>query len=363
MTLQNLLRTRLVNQQIAAQQFKTPGEIVKWLGAVQAQDYLGALWAVGCRLRNAKEKDIEKAIADKNIVRTWPMRGTLHFVAPEDAKWMLQLLTPRVIARAAGEYKRSGLDKKVFDKSRKVLIKTLQGGKQLERSEMYRVLEEAKIDTSNTRGLHILGLLAQEGIICFGPRRGKQQSFVLLDEWIPDSKLLKGDEALAELTKRYFTGHGPASIQDFVWWSGLTVIEAKKGLELVKKNFVEEEINGQSYWMTQTIARGKTSGTYLLPCFDEYLVGYKDRSAALEILHTKKVFTINGIFNPVVIINGQVVATWKRSFVKKEVLIQIQSFRALSPIQKLSIEKATKKYSRFIGMSMKIQYEISMEKF
>ena len=235
MTLQNLLRTRLVNQQIAAQQFKTPGEIVKWLGAVQAQDYLGALWAVGCRLRNAKEKDIEKAIADKNIVRTWPMRGTLHFVAPEDAKWMLQLLTPRVIARAAGEYKRSGLDKKVFDKSRKVLIKALQDGKQLERGDMYRVLEEAKVDTSNTRGLHILGLLAQEGIICFGPRKGKQQSFVLLDEWIPDSKLLKGDEALAELTKRYFTGHGPASIQDFVWWSGLTVIEAKKGLELEEK--------------------------------------------------------------------------------------------------------------------------------
>ena len=363
MTLQNLLRTRLLNQQVAGQQFKTPGEIVKWLGAVQAQDYSGALWAVGCRLKTAKEEEIEKAIADKTIVRTWPMRGTLHFVSPEDAKWMLQLLTPRVIARAAGEYKRSGLDKKVFYKSRKIIIKALQNDKQLVRGEMYRVLEEAKIDTSNTRGLHILGFLAQEGVICFGPRMGKQQSFVLLDEWIPGSKLLKDDEALAELTQRYFTSHGPASIQDFVWWSGLVVAEAKKGLELVKKNFVEEKINGQSYWMAQTIPSGKTSGTYLLPNFDEYLVGYKDRSAALETLHSRKVFTINGIFNPVVIINGKVVATWKRSFIKKEVLIQVQSFKTLSPIQKMSIEKVAKKYSKFIGMSVKIQYEISMEKF
>jgi hypothetical protein len=356
MTPSHLLKARLINQQIALHQFNTPGEVVKWLGAVQAQDYLGALWAVGLRLRNAKETDIEKAIADKTIVRTWPMRGTLHFVSPEDAKWMLQLLTPRVISRAAGEYKRSGLDKKIFDRSRKVLIKALQGGKQLERSEVYRVLEEAKIATLNTRGLHILGVLAQEGLICFGPRRSKQQCFVLLDEWIPNSKMIKGDEALAELAQRYFNGHGPATIQDFSWWSGLTIAEAKKGIELVKENFVEEKINGQTCWMKEDSDTGKTSGIYLLPPFDEYLVGYKDRSAALEMLHAKKVFTINGIFNPVVIINGKIVSIWKRNFTKGEVVIQLERFQTLNTMQKAGIAKAVKQYARFIGMKEKIRY-------
>src|SRR5687767_4088431 len=141
MTPHSLLKSRLLNQQITAHQFDTPGEVVKWLGAVQAQDYLGALWAVGLRLKNANQRGIEKAINDKTIVRTWPMRGTLHFVATEDAKWMLQLLAPRVITRAASVHRNSGLDKKIFDKSRKVTIKALEGNKQLERSEMYRALE------------------------------------------------------------------------------------------------------------------------------------------------------------------------------------------------------------------------------
>jgi hypothetical protein len=357
MTPQELLKIRLANQQILSSQFNTPDEIVRWLGAVQAQDYMGALWAVGCRLKNAKEKDIETAIAEKTIVRTWPMRGTLHFVAPEDAKWMLQLLTPRVISRAASVHRNSALDKKVFEKSKKIIIKALQGGKQLLRSDMYQVLEDAKINTSNTRGLHILGVLAQEGLICFGPRVSKQPSFVLLDEWITNHKLLKGDEAIAELTERYFTSHGPATIQDFCWWSGLTQTEARRGLEIIKQKLVEEKINGQSFWMkTTTPAKIKTPGIYLLPPFDEYLVAYKDRSAALESLHSRKVFSINGIFSPVVIINGKIAAIWKRTITKKEVIIELQAFQKFTPAQKESIRKAAKKYSRFIGLEQKLLF-------
>lgn len=356
MTAKDLLTARLINQQIATHQFESPGEVVKWLGAVQAQDYLGALWAVGCRLKNSKESDIEKAIVNKTIVRTWPMRGTLHFVAPEDAKWMLQLLTPRVIVRAASVYRNSGLDKKIFEKSRKVCIKALQGGKQLERKEMYRVLEEAKINTSETRGLHILGVLAQEGLICFGPRAAKQPTFVLLEEWITQSRMLKGEEALAELAQRYFISHGPATIQDFAWWSGLTLAEAKKGIELVKNKFVEEKMNGQSFWMSNASSFKLKPTIYLLPSFDEYLVGYKDRSAALEALHTRKVFTINGIFNPVVIVNGKIVAIWKRAFNKNGVLLQIQALKPLTSSEKEKIEKAAKPYSKFLGKNVKIEY-------
>jgi hypothetical protein len=357
MTSQELLKLRMTNQQIISSQFNTPGEVVRWLGAVQAQDYMGSLWAIGCRLKNSKEKDIETAIAEKKIVRTWPMRGTLHFVAPEDAKWMLQLLTPRVISRAQSEYRRTGLDKDTFDKSRKIFIKALQGGKQLSRNEMYQVLEDAKINTSNTRGLHILGVLAQQGLICFGPRIGKQPSFVLLDEWVTNHKSLKGDEAIAELTERYFTSHGPATIQDFCWWSGLTQTEAKRGLEMVKQNFVEEKINEQSFWMKATIpAKIKTPGIYLLPPFDEYLVAYKDRSAALEGLHLRKVFSINGIFSPVLIINGKIAAIWKRTITKKEVIIELQAFQKFTPSQKEGIRKAAKKYSRFIGLTPKLLF-------
>jgi hypothetical protein len=238
-----------------------------------------------------------------------------------------------------------------------VIIKKLEGGKPLERKEMYRVLEDAKISTSQTRGLHITGVLAQEGTICFGPRTGKQPCFVLLDEWIPNSRALKGDEALAELAQRYFPGHGPATIQDFSWWSGLTVTEAKKALEMVKEKFIAATLGDKTYWLSNSASfKIKTTGIYFLSSFDEYLVGYKDRSAALESLHARKVFAVNGIFNPVVIINGKIVATWKRSFNKKEVVIQLEPFQTFTPLQKEGIAKAAKRYSKFVGMNLQLRY-------
>lgn len=357
MTSTEILKARLLNQQIASHQFKTPGEVVKWMGAVQSQDYLSALYAVGLRLKKTTDSSIEEAITNKTIVRTWPMRGTLHFVAPEDAKWMLALLTPRIIARAASTYRNAGLDKNIFSRSRKIIIKALEGGKQLDRKDIYALLEKSKISTSDYRGLHIIGLLAQEGILCFGPRLSKQQGFVLLDEWIPFSKKLEGDEALAELANRYFTSHGPATIQDFVWWSGLTVTAATKGLELVKKNFIGENINGQTFWMSgDTSFNIKNPSIYLLPAFDEYLVGYKDRSAALDTKYTRDILTINGIFNPLVIINGKVEGTWKRTITKNEVLIQITSFKKFNQLQKAGIAKAAKEYGRFLEMKVKLEY-------
>ena len=359
MTSLKMLHARLLNQQIAAHKFESPGELVKWLGAVQAQDYLGALWAVGLRLNNAAESDIEKAISNKTILRSWPMRGTLHFIAPEDARWMLQLLTPRIISRAASIYRNSGLDKKIFAKSSKVIVKALQGGKQLERKEIYRTLEEAKISTSENRGLHILGVLAQQGLICFGPRKGKQQSFVLLDEWMPETKSLKGDEAIATLAQTYFTSHGPATVQDFVWWSGLTVTDAKRGLDIIKKNFTEVKVNDNSYWMWDDalLSVEKPRATYLLPCFDQYLVGYKDRSAAVEAKFTQQIFgASNGIFASVLLINGKVGGTWKRSFYKNEVIIEIKPFKKLKQTEKAGILKVAKRYSNFTGMNLKLLY-------
>lgn len=238
----NIPDQRLYNQCISNHRFKKLEEVVQWLGAVQAQDYLGSLWAIGLRLKNARETHIEKAIADKKIVRSWPMRGTLHFVAAEDLRWMLKLLTPRVIQRSAGLYKELQLDNRVFGKSRKTVTTALRDGKQFTRSEIYAVMERSGISTHDQRGLHILGHLAQEGLICFGPRNGKQQTFVLLDEWIPPAKMPDREQAIEKLTRSYFNSHGPATVKDFAWWSGLAFTDAKNGIEGIKSGLSKQSL-------------------------------------------------------------------------------------------------------------------------
>ena len=248
MTGSDIAQQRLCNQSIAPAALMTPGEVVKKLGAVQAQDYLGALWALGLRMQRAVEADIEQAIANREIIRTWPMRGTLHFVAPEDVRWMLTLLTPRILARAARRHQQLELDEDTFARGETLFTDALRNGRCLTRNQMMDVLEQAGISTKGQRGYHILGWAAQNGLICFGPRQGKQHTFVLLDEWLPSGNSLSREEALAELTHRYFTGHGPATIQDFIWWSGLTAGDARAGLEMVKSQLAHEQLDDQLYW-------------------------------------------------------------------------------------------------------------------
>ena len=203
MTPQDIAQFRLYYQQIATTKFKEPSQVVSWLGAMQAQDYAGVKWSIGLRLPGATDADIERAIAAKTIIRTWPMRGTLHFVAPEDVRWMLALLTPRIIAQTAGRYRQLELDEAIFARSKELFAQALQGDKQLTRDEMQQLLEQANISTAGQRGYHILVRAAQDGLICFGAPSGKQQTFALLDEWAPQAKSLERDEALAELARRY----------------------------------------------------------------------------------------------------------------------------------------------------------------
>lgn len=349
----DIIRYRLYNQHFLNTQGKSPAEIVSSLGAVQAQDYLGGLWAVGLRAQNACEKDVEQALADKTIVRTWPMRGTLHFIAAGDIRWMLKLLTPRIMDRASSRNRELELDATVFLSSRKLLEKKLQGGGSLTRDAAYKVLADGGISPEGQRGIHILGQLAQEGLLCFGKREGKQQTFVLLDEWIPKSKILTRDESLAELAKRYFTGHGPASVQDFAWWSGLNLTEARKGLEIVKSNFKSEEIEGNTYWFPLSAAYPKSisKDIYLLPTYDEYLVGYKDRSAIFDPEHLGKLGArANILFHPTFIIEGHVAGTWGRILKKDKAEISLRTFVKLSKTQNTALHKAAEKYGKFLGL-------------
>jgi hypothetical protein len=343
---------RLTNQRLAGDRFNAPAEVVGWLGGLQAQDYLGALWAIGLRMQHATEAGIEQALAGRSIVRTWPMRGTLHFVAAQDVRWMLALIAPRVIARSARRYRELGLEEQTFSRSREIVAKVMQGGNQLTRGDLYQVLEAAQISTAGQRGIHILGRLTQEGLICFGAREGKQQTFVLLDEWIPPTKPLARLDALAELTRRYFTSHGPATLQDYVWWSGLTTADAKVGLEMAQPYLAQEDVKGKIYWLSESapVFAKPIPAAHLLPAFDEYLVGYKVRDAVLNPRFVKQTNAGGGMLSPVILLGGQVAGTWKRTLKKGAVEISPSWFLAPGDAQKQALIEATERYGAFLKL-------------
>jgi hypothetical protein len=313
---------------------------------------LGALWAVGLRTQDVTVGDIESALADKTILRTWLMRGTLHFVAATDVRWMLELLAPRNIASSAGRSRQLDLDEATFARSRELLTGVLQGGKHMTRSAIYELFETAHISTFGQRGYHILWRLAQEGLICFGAPSGKQQTFTLLAEWAPAAKSLDRTLALAELARRYFASHGPATLQDFTWWSGLTTLEAKAGLELANSHLEQAIINGQVFWFASypPSAAGDTHVAYLLPAFDEYTVAYKDRSAVLDSRYAKQTLSGNGISRPVLVINGQVVGTWKRAVKIDSVVITPAPFRTLTKAEDQALVQAAGRYAAFLNL-------------
>ncbi len=351
MTRQEIGHRRLYNQRISPQR-GSPSEVVRWLGAVQAQDYLALLWAIGLRAPSSTEADIERAISNRSIVRTWPMRGTIHWVGAEDVWWMLQHLTPKVMAGQTRRHQQLELDQAVFTKSGKILEQALQGGNALTRGAIYSLLAEVGISTTAGRGMHILGYHAHQGLICFGPRQSKQPTFVWLEAWIPKPKIPSREEALAELAWRYFCSHGPATLQDFAWWSGLSIGEARKSLEAVKSELEEAVLDRHSYWFSPKAIAKPDPSTFLLPAFDEYLVGYANRDAVLDPAQVKRYNAGGGMLNPVVVVEGQVVGVWKRKLEGKPVRIELEPFQPLNKTQQHMISVAAEKYGMFLGRSV-----------
>jgi hypothetical protein len=347
-----LAAQRLRQQRIGHNPFASAAQTVRWFGAVQAQDYLGALWAVGLRTRGATETSIEQAISERKIVRTWPLRGTLHFVAAEDVRWMHDLCAPRTLARNAQRLEREyGIDSRVVASSRKVLSDALRGGKCLSRPELYRRLEGAGIATNASRGLHLLWWLAHEGLICVGPRDGKQQTFVLMDEWLPATRPRSREEALAELARRYFTSHGPATARDFAWWSGLTATDAAMALEMVAKEFAADTIGDQTYWQAPGTANTRAArGCHLLPAYDEYTVAYRDRSEIMTSKVAARADAGHGIFHPPIVIDGQIAGTWSRELKKDAVAITCRLFAPLDRRQQQALATAAQRYAKFLGL-------------
>jgi hypothetical protein len=351
MTHQDIVRLRLYSQHISRDHFKKPEDVVQWLGAVQAQDYQGAKWSIGLRITGLNEADVEKAISNKSIIRTWPMRGTLHFIAADDARWMLRLLTPRIISGMSGRNRQLELDEKILAKSRDILLKNMEGGKQLMRSEVYDILEKNGIATTGQRGIHVINYLAQTQLLCHGFHNEKQPTYVLLDDWIPNSKSIDGEEALAEIAYRYFTSHGPATLQDFVWWTGLKLSDARTGLNANISRLVKYEINGATFWSAPDLPDKVPSKTvHLLPGFDEFMLGYTDRTLMVDKKEYPKIVPgNNGMFMPTIVINGKVEGLWKRTFKKDKVQINIIPFGKLSKENLHKIAIAAKRFGKYLG--------------
>jgi hypothetical protein len=359
MTNQDIAHQRLHNQLITQQNFAKPCAVVQWLGAVQAQDYAAAKWAVGLRLQDSTDNALEQALANGDILRTHVMRPTWHFVAPADIRWLLALTAPHVKATIAYYDRQLAVDNAILSQSNTMLTKALQGGKQLTRQELASVLEQAGIASDNLQRFgHILMHAELDGIICSGARRGKQFTYALLDERAPQTGTFNRDEALAELARRYFTSHGPATIQDFVWWSGLPVADAKAGLSMIKSQLLHEIVDEQTYWFSPSTlpAKDVAQTAHLLPNFDEYTVAYTDRSAVFDGRHEDKLDArTNSLLGYIMVLDGQVVGIWKRTIKKQEVAITLNPFAPLNEGEIHAFMVAANRYGTFLGLPVSTQ--------
>lgn len=352
MTIADIRERRLLNQHLASPIFTNPADIVYHMGAIQAQDYAGAKWAVAQRLTGANDDLIEKAFTDGDIIRTHVMRPTWHFVHPKDIRWMLELTTARVQATAKTYHKQFQLDSKVFSTCEKAITQALQGGKQLLREKLAEALQQAGVATNEQRFIHIMMQMELIGLVCSGGRQGKQFTYALLEERVPATKPMDRQGALAALAERYFVSHGPATLQDYVWWSGLTAADAKAGLEMIKHKLFNEIVDGNTYWVTERtrISESKTPAAFLLPNYDEYIVSYKDRSATIESSDISKADPRGTIFNHTIIINGRICAIWKRAIGTNKVDINVIPFKLLSKANQAAIASAAKRYAKFLGV-------------
>jgi hypothetical protein len=351
-------RLRLIAQGIARPTATSPASVVARLGAVQTQDYPGALWSIGLRTQRATRADVEQAVIDRAIVRTWPMRGTLHFVPAADAAWMLRLLAPRVLRSRASVYRYHALDDPTLRKVRIVIERALGREPVMRRRALFEELDAAGVATAGQRGIHILQRLSMELMLCHGPHAGTEPTFTLFDDWIRSSRMPSRDEALQLLAERYFSSHGPASLRDFANWSGLTMADATTALLLAKPVLVRLEAESGEMWMSNTLddTDVPASRAHLLPGFDEYLLGYRDRGDVLAVEHAELVTPgRNGVFQATLVVDGRVRGTWRRASRPQGTIVRLLPFEPLStPIRK-ALAAAANRYANFLGVPVALE--------
>lgn len=312
----DILNIRLYNQLLSVQSRKEPQEIVAHMGAMQSQTLDWAKWAIGVRLENKTVKDIDEALNTGKVIRTHILRPTWHFVSADDIHWMLDLSSLRLKPIYQSYARMRKVDEKLIYRTIPSLVKMLEGNKHLTKQEIINILASEKIIIDDINVLNqVIHHAEMEGLVVNGCLKGKQQTYTLLEELAPRRETITKEEALERLARKYFSSHAPATIQDFAWWSGLSLTECKLALKFIKPDFVCETINGRNFWMKNDISvpAENENSALLLPPFDEFVVSYKDRSELIEDVHYGKVMTKNGLFSPTVMLNGKIVGSWKKT--------------------------------------------------
>jgi hypothetical protein len=353
----DIARQRLHNQRLLGPRFARPEDAVRWLGAVQSQDYAGAKWALAQRTEGATDAALDDLFAAGAILRTHVLRPTWHFVLPEDIRWLLALTAPRVHTANAHYYRRLELDDALLRRGDALLAAALQGGKHLTRPELAAALRAGGIEAGGPRLGYLLMHAELEALICSGPRRGKQFTYALLAERAPDARTLDRDEALAELTGRFFASHGPATPHDFAWWSGLTVTEARTGIELAKPRLAQETLDGKTYWFAPpaTTAPAESPVVHLLPNYDEHIVAYKDHGPSLDpAIRPRLVPDTPALLAHLVAVDGLVVGGWRRTIQRNEAVIETDLLRPLSNTEQAALGAAADGYGRFLGLPARL---------
>jgi hypothetical protein len=360
LTRTQIAQHRLTTQHLLTPDFRTPAEAVAALGAVQSQDYPGGKWAIGLRSTTITDADVDRAISEGTIVRTHVMRPTWHFVAREDIRWLLDLTGPRVVAQSAGVYRTLGMDAAVVKKSNTSLAKALKNGKLRTRTELLQVLERSGVTvTQPLRRSYLLMRAELDQVICSGPRIGKHFSYALFDERVPAAKPISHDEALYRLAMRYFTTRGPATEYDFSWWSGLTMGDSRRAIEIAGDELASDTLDQRRHWFgpnTVVARKSRKPVAHLLPNYDEYFIGLKDRTAIGEGMRGEGIAPrISVLSGHIFFINGQAFGGWKRLPSKKDVVIGLEPLKRLSRDELSAIERSAERLAAFLGAPVRIR--------
>ena len=336
-----ILRTRLANQHLSRPAALTPQAIVAWFGAVQGQEYGPARWAVGQRGASLTDAAVARAFEEGKILRAHMLRATWHFVAPADIRWIQKLTGPRVRAASASVIKANEIDARLLARSRKAIARALEGGAFLTRLELAEALGRARIPARTQRLAYIVMDAELEGLICSGPRKGKQFTYALLDERVPKAKALERDEALGELARRYVRSHGPATVRDFTWWSGLTVGEARMGIDIARLSKRAE--HGLEYWSTDAAVRAPAAraSAHLLPIYDEYVNAFRDRGLLIAGLAP------HDNFAHYFVVDGRVAGTWRSGGSGDSADATIETRLSLTDAQTRAVNAAVGRYRAF----------------
>lgn len=360
--LDDIVLRRLTSERLIGTPFASPKDVVESLVAVQAQDYGGSKWGIAQRVKAAPlDVDLDKLFDDGIFLRTHAMRPTWHFVLPDDIVWLQMLTAPRVHAFNAYYLRKLDIDEKTVAQAKEILAKELAGGNYLTRPEVAKKLANAGIEASGLRFAYIIMCAELDALVCSGPRRGKAQTYALVSERAPKARKLGREEALAELTVRYFAGHGPAQPQDFAWWSGLAMRDVAAGLDLVKSKLNKAEVAGKTYWFgAGAPAPLKPPVVHLLPNYDEFLIAYKDHDASFDtaIPSGLSVGTRDLVLaNHIVVINGKVVGGWRRELKGKKATIEVRLLRTLTAVEQKELDVQARRYEEFAGLAATVVYK------